>query len=312
MTKKPMTLAEAVKLKRESADLSIRKLSEQVGVSFSTLSRIERGQGEPDLTTKMRLLEWLGPDAPDSGGTSEKAAFVHFRAAKNLPSNAVENLFKAALTLKKYGAFDPVDFDLGGEDGEDHVAAALTKAEMDKMADGLRKKLKVPLSKPLEATKIQAEGINVCRVSETDILPKQVKKSLIERHCDAWSAMSVPLDRRQTLWTILVNDCHTIERQRVTFLEEFWHIILGHRLTRVERLGDGYGRSYEAQEEHDAFYLASATLLPKSEVLKRVDSGKSMQEIAEHFGVSTQLVSYRVKRLGLWSQVNTREITIAR
>ena len=39
-------LIKALKKKRESEGLSIRALSERVGISFSSLARIERGEGE--------------------------------------------------------------------------------------------------------------------------------------------------------------------------------------------------------------------------------------------------------------------------
>src|SRR5437868_14117836 len=69
-------LIEAVKKKREAAGLSLRALAAEVGVSFSTLARIERGDGSPDNNSKIRLLEWLGKDADDAGLTFDHVAFV--------------------------------------------------------------------------------------------------------------------------------------------------------------------------------------------------------------------------------------------
>ena len=56
-------LISAVALGRVEHGLSLRKLSEQIGVSFTTLARIERGDGAPSLSTRIALLEWLGLDA---------------------------------------------------------------------------------------------------------------------------------------------------------------------------------------------------------------------------------------------------------
>uniref|UniRef100_UPI0026132F92 helix-turn-helix domain-containing protein n=1 Tax=Asticcacaulis sp. TaxID=1872648 RepID=UPI0026132F92 len=53
-------LIKAVIEKRNRLSLSIRALSAQVGISFSTLARLERGAGLPDNNSKIRLLEWLG------------------------------------------------------------------------------------------------------------------------------------------------------------------------------------------------------------------------------------------------------------
>src|SRR5689334_23270275 len=71
-------LVEAVRKKREAEGLSIRALSAAIGVSFSTLARIERGEGNPDNNSKIRLLEWLGPDAEEAGLSFDNVALVHF------------------------------------------------------------------------------------------------------------------------------------------------------------------------------------------------------------------------------------------
>ena len=56
-------LVAALKKKRETEGLSIRALAERIGVSFSSLARIERGEGEPDNNSSIRIMEWLGDDA---------------------------------------------------------------------------------------------------------------------------------------------------------------------------------------------------------------------------------------------------------
>ena len=111
-------------------------------------------------------------------------------------------------------------------------------------------------------------------------------------------------------WAILRNDSHTLERQRVTYLEECWHILLGHKLTRIAKIADAFGRTYDSTEEHDAFYLASAIMVPESELRSKVTANKSAAEIAERFGTSPELVEYRIKRLGLWRAYKSRAIEL--
>jgi Zn-dependent peptidase ImmA (M78 family) len=122
--------------------------------------------------------------------------------------------------------------------------------------------------------------------------------------------MSVPLDFEDR-WAVLLNDCHTRERQRVTILEEYWHILLGHKLTRIARIAESYGRTYDKTEEHDAFYLASATLLPKRAMIDAVAAKNSSAQIAQNFGTSSELVDYRLKRLGLWREHVGKRIALA-
>jgi transcriptional regulator with XRE-family HTH domain len=95
-------LVRAVRDKRDREGISIRALSGIVGISFSTLARIERGEGSPDNNSKIRLLEWLGPDAEEHHLGLDRVAFVHFRAGKNASSATVQTLLRAAICLRRH------------------------------------------------------------------------------------------------------------------------------------------------------------------------------------------------------------------
>ena len=60
--KSNISLVEKVKTQRKSLGLSLRDLAKVTGVSFSTLSRIERKIGPPSENTLMLLLDWLDLD----------------------------------------------------------------------------------------------------------------------------------------------------------------------------------------------------------------------------------------------------------
>ena len=295
-------LVEAVKRKRGADALSLRALSAVVGISFSSLARIERGEGLPDNNSKIRLLEWLGPDAEKEGLSFDNVAFVHFRAAKNVRSSTVQVLLRAADNLKRdrlshderheaHPAFGPTN---------DHEALPLSKEELEGTAERFRKDLGLSSQQPLDSLSLDIEGVEFARLTQTDCLDAETIKHLGTHACDEWSAMSVPLDDSYERWAVLLNDCHTVERQRVTLLEEVWHILLGHKLTKIARVAEAYGRTYDKAEEHDAYYLASATLLPRTAMTEAVDQRQSSEQIAARFGTSPELVDYRLKRLGLW------------
>ncbi len=101
MEKDVERLIEAIILKRKTLGLSLRRLAEQSGVSFATLSRLEKFETEPDDGTKARLANWLGNDAKKLGLEVEKVLEVHFRAAKNIDSRTTTALVKLAEYLKK-------------------------------------------------------------------------------------------------------------------------------------------------------------------------------------------------------------------
>jgi transcriptional regulator with XRE-family HTH domain len=305
-------LIKAVVRKRELEGLSIRGLSAAVGISFSTLARIERGDGQPDNNSKIRLLEWLGPDAEEAGLTFDNVAFVHFRAGKNIRSGTVKSLLRAADCLREALA-DPEAQGKQAEPDEPTVAAgmSLSKEELEQTAEKFRKDLGQADDEALDSLRLQVDGVTVVRVSDTNCLSPAIAQRLRGDAVSEWSAMSVPLDPAHESWAVLLNDGHTVERQRVTVLEEFWHILLGHKLTKIARIAEAYGRTYDKAEEHDAFYLASATLLPKSAVTKAVSQKTPSDQIARMFGTSPELVDYRIKRLGLWRDHLGKEVKLA-
>lgn len=298
-------LVAALKSKRTEEGLSLRKLAAEIGVSFSTLARIERGDGEPDNNSTLRIIEWLGSDAEELGIGFDNVAMVHFRAAKNVSSKTIECLLSAAnhIKIQHYNEREQ-RISIGSEGAYDHEvpqkALSLSKTEMEQMAESLRSDLDIDPSAQLPALNIRIQGVTVQTPEDLVDFSQACLKHLVGKGAAEWSAMSVPLEEDKSLWSVFHNKNHTIERQRVTYLEECWHILLGHRLTKVAKIAGAYGRTYESTEEHDAFYLASATLMPQEEIIKRVSDGESAQLIGEHFGTSPELVEYRIKRLGLW------------
>lgn len=297
-------LIKAVRKKREELGLSIRALSAHVGVSFSTLARIERGDGLPDNNSKIRLLAWLGPDADDAGLTLEHVAFVHFRTKKNVQSGTVHSLLGAAACLKdRYGGDGAsVDHSAPIPFADVEPLPELSKEQLEDIVSRFRSDLGLREAEPIDSLRIEVEGVRVVNLTTSDCLDARTKRRLCNEACSEWSAMSVPLNQSMENWAILLNDCHAIERQRVTLLEECWHILMGHKLTKIARVAEVYGRTYDKAEEHDAYYLASATLLPKKAIQGAVTKGTTATEIAQRFGTSRELVEYRIKRLGLWRE----------
>jgi transcriptional regulator with XRE-family HTH domain len=302
-------LVEVVREKREALGLSLRALSAIVGVSFSTLARIERGDGVPDNNSKIRLLEWLGQDAEDAGLSFDNVAFVHFRAGKNARSQTVQALLSAAECIKRSRPQQEIDAQVVR--ATDHEPVTVSKEELERAAEQFRKDLGLRDDQALDSLKLDVDGVELIRLTESDCIDRPTLRRLSTDSCDEWSAMSVPLNEAQDQWAVLLNDCHAVERQRVTLLEEVWHILLGHKLVKIAKVADAYGRTYDTSEEHDAYYLASATLLPRSAVIKAVEKRETSIDIAKRFGTSPELVEYRIKRLGLWRDYIGKRVALA-
>ncbi|WP_034857981.1 helix-turn-helix domain-containing protein [Sinorhizobium sojae] len=303
-------LVRAVREKREREGFSIRALSGIVGISFSTLARIERGDGSPDNNSKIRLLEWLGPDADAHELGFDQVAFVHFRAGKNASSGTVQTLLRAAACLRQhYAEGDTSEPSNALTDGE---VIVMSKEELEQTAEDFRKDLGLKKNDPLDPFFLIVDSVTVERLRDSSCIDEKTRNTLAGPSCNEWSAMSIPLNAVQDSWVVFLNDSHTIERQRVTLLEEYWHILSGHKLTKIAKIAGSFGRTYDSAEEHDAYFLASATLLPRDAVKRMISDGKSAAEIASFFGTSPELVEYRIKRLGLWRDHIGKKVSLAK
>jgi Zn-dependent peptidase ImmA (M78 family) len=90
-------------------------------------------------------------------------------------------------------------------------------------------------------------------------------------------------------------------------MEEICHVLLGHHLTTISHVEGQTFRDYNRDQETDAYGLGAATLVPKGELLSRVKRGESAELIARHFGVSDELVQYRIKVTGAWYEYKLQQ-----
>jgi len=96
-------LIKLLKNRREKEKLSLRALSTLTGISFSTLSRLEKDDYdlEPDVNTRTRIINWLGKESEKAGVNFKESALVHFRAKKNASPRTIECLLEVADLMKE-------------------------------------------------------------------------------------------------------------------------------------------------------------------------------------------------------------------
>lgn len=89
--------SEMIKSKR--GNIGLRVLSKEIGISPSTLSRIEQGN-LPDIDTYIKLCEWLDVSTEyftkidEREENTQGGVIAHLRADKNLPSETAEALIQ--------------------------------------------------------------------------------------------------------------------------------------------------------------------------------------------------------------------------
>jgi hypothetical protein len=141
-------------------------------------------------------------------------------------------------------------------------------------------------------------------------LSAESRAHLLGDAADEWSggACSRPLPDGWKL--VILNPAHGKQRNRATLMEEVAHVFLGHAPNRLavassETTGDRkriLTRDYNQDDEEAAYAVGAAALVPYAVLRRLVASGRLAPEIARHFGVSRQLVEYRIKVTHLWAE----------
>lgn len=93
-------------------------------------------------------------------------------------------------------------------------------------------------------------------------------------------------------------------------MEEIAHIHLGHLPSGLRRSGDGLRiRSYDKQQEQDAYGVGAAALLPWAALFPSVNRGESIEELAERYQLSQNLIRYRISITGTHALYKSRQRT---
>ncbi len=136
-------------------------------------------------------------------------------------------------------------------------------------------------------------------------LSDETRSHLLGAGSDNWSggAASQTLPNGQKL--IILNPSHGRNRQNATLMEEVCHVFLGHKPSRLaierrDKNGQTIARDYNEQIEEEAYSTGAAALVPYTALVRMIDSGKTIAEIARQFQVSRALVEFRIKVSRLW------------
>lgn len=124
---------------------------------------------------------------------------------------------------------------------------------------------------------------------------------------NSWSGLAIRISDELEL--VLYNDSHPQSRVRATLMEEFFHLRLNHprSVIRVFATSDGT-RTHDGAIEAVAYGSGAAALLPYVALKRLLAGGTSLATIARTFGVSGELVAYRMKVTKLYSQHRRRSM----
>ena len=140
-------------------------------------------------------------------------------------------------------------------------------------------------------------GILVYEANELDLEPRHATQLLV-RDPDSWSGMTL---FEEGVHVVVLNSSHGRPRRTATLMHELAHIILEHVPAEVNVSPSGLVllSDYSLEQEEEADWLGAALLLPEAALIEYRGKGSSMEAVAEAFGVSIQLCSWRCRMTGV-------------
>jgi len=267
-----------IKQARKIACLSLRALSDRIGISHTQLGHYENGQAQPSASVLIKIANALGvsvefffrKEAPKLGE-------IHFRKKSKL-----SNLVATAIEEKSKDFFSKY-FEIEEIAGRERIAFPRQPADERKSpedwADWLRGKWNLG-DDPIP---------NLQQLLEN----KGVKIFEVDQENEAFDGLSAYCDKNAFLvissW--LKKD---LPRKRMTLAHELGHLLVAQK-------------EQTSAHEHEIFAkeFATAFLMPKNSFSKMLGGQRSRVSVSEllpvkrYFGVSLAAIVMRANRLGL-------------
>lgn len=173
------------------------------------------------------------------------------------------------------------------------------KSECERIAVANRQELGLRLDDPLDPRKLAAHlDVLIWHPEDVPSLSKESLAQLLGRDSDGWSAVTLHVGETRLS---IVNSRHAETRQRSSIAHELAHIILKHKPDRIDVSEKGYLllSSFESDQEAEADWLAGTLLVPREGLRRAFRRTENPQQLAPRFGVSTQLLEWRLRMTGV-------------
>ena len=179
------------------------------------------------------------------------------------------------------------------------------KAEAERISADLRNTIDVSGSGSIDPVEA-ATSFDVSVVSADDLLPRRRLEELDALQPGCFSACTFTLSPNRTV--IVYNPLSALTRRRSDIAHELSHIMLNHRLSIVEHLGETPFLVCDATQEEEANWLSGCLLLPRHYLLESLRHGDDITTIANNCGVSEQFARWRVNVTGVKRQLGRSPI----
>lgn len=172
------------------------------------------------------------------------------------------------------------------------------KAWCERVSLEQRAELGLRPTDPLNPVRL-AEILDITVWTPSDVpgLSEECIDTLLDRDPDSWSAVTLRLPGTDL---IIRNSAHSLARQNSDLMHELAHILLAHTPTRVDVSEDQQLllRTHDREQEEEASWLAGCLLLPRPALFTILRLGAT-REVARKYGVSVDMLSYRIRVAGV-------------
>lgn len=171
----------------------------------------------------------------------------------------------------------------------------------------LRKELEIKPDEKLNLLKL-AEYLDVKIWTPQDIpgMTEDVLTQLLEVSPDKWYGVGLQLLNQGI---VIYNPKQSPRRQASDISHELAHFLLEHTPARIilssdESLEEVWMRSFDQKQEDEANCLSGTLLVPREGLIYLLRRQFTQLQIADHYGVSEQLIRFRINSTGVKKQLN--------
>jgi Zn-dependent peptidase ImmA (M78 family) len=177
------------------------------------------------------------------------------------------------------------------------------KTWCENAAWGYRRDLNLAKSARLDPGQLaQRIGVAIWTPHQIEGLDPGALRHLLKVDPGSWSAVTLTVAGSSV---IITNSSHPVTRQNNTLAHELSHIILKHEPAKAFVTPDGMMvmNHYNSTHEEEASCLSATLLVPREGLLHLLSLGRTDQQMAEHFGVSMDLLRMRKNTTGVTRQL---------
>ena len=185
------------------------------------------------------------------------------------------------------------------------------KSRSEEMSRSLRAELGLDPAAPLPAELLASYlGVFLWSVEDLGLAPADVTQ-LVHDDPDSWSAITVSAADRDA---IILNPNHRRGRYSSDVMHELAHLLLGHEPSTIFFAGQENLalRGFNKAAEDEANWLAGALLLPRDALAKLRAQNRPKDVACDEFGVSRQMMDFRMRVTGVERQFSRKRKTGAR